>query len=101
MAKAEAESLLFQISELIRGVEARNRQVITRRAQILSDSENIDAAIGEVAENVDQFGHGFAEADHQAGLRHHPWRKLLGVFEQPQRALIARTRADHTVQPRN
>src|SRR5579864_4065094 len=64
VAEAEAQSLFFQVSEFIRRVKARNRQMVARGAQILSDGKNIDPPCGKVAKDVNPFGHGFAEPNH-------------------------------------
>ena len=43
MAETEGQRFIPQIRELLRCIEASNRQMISRRAKVLPDSENVNA----------------------------------------------------------
>ena len=88
-------------SEFVGRVEARDRQMIARGTQVLADGENIDAAHAEIAENLDQFFGRFAKADHHAALGDHAWRKLFGVLQQIESALVAGSRAHGAIKTRD
>jgi len=94
----ETERFVLQVDKLFRFVEASNRQVILRRPQILAHGEDVDSSPAEVAENLDQFICGFAEADHHSAFRSSVRRKLLGVFQQGERALVTGAGAHHAIE---
>src|SRR5580704_252412 len=101
VAEAEAKGCFTQFAEFLGRVEARDGQMIARRAQILPDGKNVDAAAAEIAEYFDQFVRRFAEADHDAALCHHAGREFLGVIEQRESALVARSGANRAVEARD
>src|ERR1019366_5333278 len=82
VAEAEAQRFIPQLTEFLRRVEAGDRQVVARGAQILAHGENVNAAAAEIAEYLDEFVAGFAQSDHHAALGHHAGREFLGVLEQ-------------------
>src|ERR1700733_1480777 len=100
VAEAEAQRSLPQLAELLRRVEARNRQVIARRTQILTHGKNVDAAATEIAKHLDQLFRGFAQPNHHAALGDYAGRKLFGIFEQVESALVARAGAHGTIESR-
>src|SRR5436190_15211614 len=77
VAEAETKSFFFQIAKFFECVEAGNRQVVARRSQVLSYSQDIHTAFGQIPEHVHEFGHCLAQADHKTGFRHHSWGELL------------------------
>src|ERR1022692_2807759 len=82
MAETEAQSLFPQIGKLFGLIEAGNRQMILRRAQILPYREYVDAARAKIAEDFDQFFRRLSQANHYAALGHHAGREFLGILQQ-------------------
>jgi plasmid stabilization system protein ParE len=66
--EAHLEGFVLKEGELVRGVEARHRQVVARGAKVLADGEDVDRPVGEVAEDGEELVHLFAHADDDAGL---------------------------------
>ena len=56
-------------------------QMIARGRKILADSENIHFASGEIAADLQQLFHIFAQSDHDSGLRDRFGREFFGARE--------------------
>jgi len=68
VAEAHLHGFVLEEGELVGGVEAGHREMVSRGAQVLADSEDVDFAVGEVAEHAEELVHLFAHADDDAGL---------------------------------
>src|ERR1700691_1775201 len=86
--ETEAQRFVPQLTEFLWRVEARDRQVVAGRTQILSYGKNVNPALAEMAEHFDQLVGGFAQAHHHSTLGHHAGGKLLRVFKQGKSAFV-------------
>ena len=86
MGEAKGPSLLFEHGKLAGIVEARNRQVFSRRLKILTDGHNVAADGSEVAHDFAGLVHGFSHSEDQPGLGAHA--QLLRLAEYLDRSLI-------------
>gem|GEM_PF-4707100 len=68
VAEAHLQRLVLEEGELFGGVEAGHREMVAAGAQILADGEDVDLAVGEVAEDAEKLVHLFAHADDDAGF---------------------------------
>ena len=68
VAEAHLHGFVLEEGELVGGVEAGHREMIARGAEVLADGEDVDLAVGEVAEDGEELVHLFAHADDDAGL---------------------------------
>ena len=59
---------MLEEGELVGGVEAGHREMVAARTQILANRQDVDLAVGEVAEDAEELVHLFAHADDDAGL---------------------------------
>jgi len=87
---------VLEEGELIGGVEAGHREMVSRGAEVLADGEDVDLAVGEVAEDGEELVHLFSHADDDAGLGDDGAelvlrRLLLRGFEEAKAALVAAT----------
>ena len=89
------------VGEFLGRDEAIDRGVLHRRLQVLADGEEIDVGDAQVVHHLGDFGPGFAEADHQAGLGEDRRDPLLHAVEQAQRLVVARAGTDGGIQPRH
>ena len=64
VAKTASESRFPQELKLLRGIKARDWQMVARRTQVLSEGEDIHSARTEIVENFHEFGGGFAQSHH-------------------------------------
>ena len=55
MAEPEAESLVSQVNKLVGRIETRDWEMIFRRAEVLADRQDVDAACPEIAEYFHQL----------------------------------------------
>src|SRR5215468_4075641 len=74
--------------------------MILRRPEILSYREDVHLTLRQVAKYLKQLFHGLADSDHDSSLGNHSRRKLLNVFQEPERAFIAGAGAHRSVQAR-
>ena len=68
VAEAHAKRFGFELGELARSVEAGHGEMVAGGTQILADGEDVATASGQIAEDLEQLGSFFAEADHDAGF---------------------------------
>ena len=68
VAEAHLQGFVFEEGELVGGVEAGHREMVARGTEVLADGEDVYLAVGEVAEDGQEFVHLFAHADDDAGL---------------------------------
>ena len=88
VAEAHGEGFVLEEGELVRRVEALHDEVVAAGAEILADGEDVDFAVGEVAEDGEQLVHLFAHADDDAGLGDLRLAdsRFLGAAEELERA---------------
>ncbi len=55
VTEAHLQRLFFKEAKLFRRVQARHRQVVFRRPQILADGEDVDFARGQIAKYLQQL----------------------------------------------
>ncbi len=100
VAEAHRKGLVLEESELVRRIEAGHRQMVAAGAEILADGEDVDLAVGEVTEDLQELVHLLAHAYDDAGLgyKRRGSREqgvgsretvLLGFGEELQAALVA------------
>ncbi len=70
VAEAHGEGLVFEEGELVGGVVAGHGQVVAGGAEVLADGEDVDLAVGEVAEDAEELVHLLTHADDDAGFGH-------------------------------
>ena len=90
MAEAHCHRFLLHEGKFFRRVVARDGQMVARRAQVLAHGEDVRAARGQVAEDVEQLADSLTESGDHSGLRHHAGRELLHVLQQLERPRVAR-----------
>ena len=78
---------------------ADDRQMVRRGPQVLTDRDDVDAEISDIGQQSIDLVVGFAEADHEAGLRGEPRRLRPG--EHTQRTGVAGRRPNSTLQAGN
>src|SRR5438105_2026342 len=94
--EAERLTLLAEPAELVGVHPAVDPDMLGARLQVLADRDDVDPVRAQVAHRLDDLVVRLAEADDDAGLRHHRVvRQLLRAREQPQRLVVARLRAAH------
>src|SRR5688500_15669891 len=72
VVKPELARSAAKLRELGRGVIAPDRMVTLRGREVLTHGEDIHAGFAEVPGNLENLFLGLSEAEHDAGLRHHP-----------------------------
>jgi len=100
MPESQFKRFLFDEVKLIGRVETRNRQVIARRPQILTNRENIHRSLGQIAKHVLEFGHIFAQADHYSTLGYYLRIEQFGIPQNAYCPLIARARPNRAIKAR-
>ena len=68
VAEASLEGFGFELGKLARSVEAGHGKMVAGGAEILADGKDVATASGQIAEDLEQLGSFFAEADHDAGF---------------------------------
>src|SRR6185312_4479131 len=61
VAEAHGEGLVLEEGELVGRVEAREDEVVATGPEVLPDGKDVHVAVGEVAEDLEEFVHLFAE----------------------------------------
>src|SRR5829696_6244542 len=100
--EAHGVGLALQLGELVRVPVADHRQVVARRAQVLTHREHLHAVVAEDAEGLEQLLLRLAEAGHDPRLRHDlVAAHLLRVPEHAAGAQEARAAPGKRIQPRH
>ena len=94
VAEAHLQGFMLEEGELVRCVEAGHGKMVARGAEVLADGEDVDFAVGEIAEDAEQFVHLFTHADDDAGLGDDGAKFVgaalaLGFGEEFKRAFVA------------
>ena len=58
-------------------------QVLRSRPEILPHRKNLRAYFAQIIHRLKQLRFSFAEAKHDAALRHYFWRKFFGALQNP------------------
>ncbi len=94
-AEAAREAGFPVLRELLRRDEARHRQMVRCRPQVLAQRDDVHVRGAQVVEGLDDFRVALAEAEHEAALGQHIGAMLLGVRQHGQRLFIAGARVAH------
>ncbi len=68
VAEAHVLAELGQTVEFIRGDEARHRQMMAARLQVLTEGEHVHVMGAQIAHDLFNFAYFFAQTQHQSGL---------------------------------
>src|SRR5580698_5875933 len=101
VAESHLQCFVFQFSKLTRRIKTRHGQMVARWAQILADGEDVALDGSQVAENVEQFGSFFANANHYAGFRHAHGPEFFGIAKKFERSFITGARTNHAIEARH
>jgi hypothetical protein len=80
---------------------AQHRQVVAGGREVLADGQHLDVVGAQVAQTVEDFLVGFAQADHQAGLGRHVRVARLEGLEQVERVRVVGAGARLLVEARH
>ena len=94
-----AEALAFgddlEVGELVRVDVFDDGEVLFRRAEVLAEGEDGDAGVAEVVHGLEDFGFGFAEAEHDAAFGGDlAAGHFFGAFEDVETAVVLGAAAD-------
>jgi hypothetical protein len=89
MPVPERHAVTLQLGEFVWRVPTRDGQVLIRRAQILSDGDDIDAGRAQIAQRDEQLVPVLAQPADDARLGQQLGIHVLGAVQQLQRARVA------------
>lgn len=88
----------FERGEFLRRDVAHDGEMFGGRAEVLAEGDDVDVVGFEVAQDLDDFVFGFAEAEHKAGFSGDIGVELFGVGEHVEGPLVACAEADLAVE---